>query len=171
MINVYKANPDQSNAYFQLKNSIIPDITGEFSCLSGSFTFDSDHLEKSRIEAYIDVKTINTGDSTRDTYFKSEDFFNIQKHPTIKFISSEFKDDGNGTLIVSGELTVKGITKKAVLEVEKPDDTNQKKLGLSASTVINRDKFKLELGSIMEVGEALIGDDIQFDMNIQLIKQ
>ncbi|MBC7711893.1 MAG: YceI family protein [Rhizobacter sp.] len=171
MISEYKANPDQSSAHFLLKNSLIPDIKGEFSCLSGSFTFDSDHLEKSHIEAYIDVKTIDTGDSTRDNYFKSEDFFNIKKFPTIKFISQEFKDNGQGLLEVTGDLTVKNITKKALLKVEKPDNTEKTKIGITASTFINREKFKLELGSILEAGEVLIGDDIQFEMDIQLIKQ
>ncbi len=170
MINVYKAIPDQSNAHFTLENSIIPDISGEFSCLSGTFTYDADHLDKSSIEAFIDVKTIDTGNTLRDEGLKSENVFNVKKFPTIKFISKSFRDTEKGILEVVGNLTVKNITKEAILLVEKPE-SDKKEITITANTVINREKFKLELGSILDIGEIIVGDEIQFDMDIQLIKQ
>lgn len=171
MINSYKANPDQSTAHFTLHNVLIPDVEGDFECLRGKFIYDPENLRNSLIEAYIDVKTISTGKESRDSQFKSAEFFNVTKYPTIEFHSKKFEEHDEDVLKVTGDLTVKNITKEVILNVERPANTNQKQMSIAASTIVNRDEFGLALGKILEVGEVLVGDNIQITMDIQLTKQ
>lgn len=172
MINSYKANPDKSSAHFKLHNILIPDVEGDFECLRGRFIYDPEDLKSSVIEAYIDVTTISTGYASRDSQFKGEEFFNVKKYPTIVFHSKKFEIQNNEDVLkVSGNLTVKHITKEVVLNVERPDNTNKRQMSIAASTIINRDEFGLALGKILEVGEVLVGDNIQITMDIQLTKE
>ncbi len=171
MINTFKADPKESCAHFNLKNMVIPDVEGYFSSLSGSFTFDPDNLSVCRIEAYIDVSSVDSGSDSRDELLKGEEFFNAQKYPLIEFHSKEFRIHDEDVLKVRGDLTVKDITKEVVLNVERPDGLKKKRISIAASTLVNRDEFKLDLGSVLEIGEALIGENIQMTMEIELIKQ
>ena len=150
---------------------VIPDVEGDFSSLSGSFIFDPDNLSACRIEAFIDVKSIDSGSDTRNDLLKAKEFFHVEKYPQIKFNSKKFEIYDEDVLKVTGDLTVKNITKEVVLNVERPDEEiKQKRISLAASTIVNRDEFKLDLGSVLEIGEALVGDNIQITMDIQLIK-
>ena len=171
MIHEYKANPEKSTAHFKLNNTLIPDVEGDFECLRGKFIYDPEDLKSSVIEAYIDVKTISTGKDSRDSQLKGEDFFDVSHYPTIAFHSKKFEVFDNDVLKVSGDLTLKDITKEAVLNVEKPHNTNKRQMSIAASTIINRDEFGLALGKILEVGEVLVGDNIQITMDIQLTKE
>ena len=169
MINVYTADTVKSSAHFNLKNIMIPDVQGDFTKLSGKFIYDPSNLDQSLIEAHIDVNTISTGDDFKDKKLKSAEFFDTEKYPEIKFISKKIEIHDEDVLKVSGDLTVKNITKEVVLNVERPESTN-KHLSLAASTIVNRGLFGLELSSILEVGEMLVGDDIHITMDITLHK-
>lgn len=169
MINVYTADPIKSSAHFNLKNLMIPDVEGNFTNLSGKFIYDPENLSDGLIEAHIDAKTISTGDDLKDTKLRSAEFFNTDKYPEILFISKKIEVYDADVLKVCGDLTVKNITKEVVLNVERPESSS-KHLTLAASTVINREEFGLELGSVLEVGELLVGDDIQITMDITLHK-
>lgn len=171
MIHSYKANPDKSTAHFKLHNTLIPDVEGDFECLRGKFIYDPKNLDKALIEAYIDVKTISTGKESRDSQFKGEDFFNVKKFPTIEFHSRKFEVQDEDVLKVTGDLTVKNITKEVVLNVERPEGHEARHMNLAASTIVNRDEFGLALGKILEVGEVLVGNNIQITMDIQLTKE
>lgn len=171
MLNSYKANPDKSSAHFTLHNMLIPDVEGDFECLRGKFIYDPENADKGLIEAYIDVKTISTGSPSRDKKLKGQEFFNATEYPTIEFHSRKFESFDEDVLKVTGDLTVKHITREVILNVEKPANTNKKQMSIAASTVINRDEFGLALGKILEVGEMLVGDNIQITMDIQLTKE
>lgn len=171
MINNFKADPTLSSAHFNLKNKVIPDVEGDFSSLSGCFTFDPDNLSSCLIEAYIDVKSINSGSDSRNELLKSKDFFNVDKYPLIEFHSKNFEVFDEDVLKVTGNLKIKDITSEVVLNVERPDELKQKRISIAASVLVNRDEFKLDLGNVLEVGEALVGDNIQITMDIELIKQ
>jgi polyisoprenoid-binding protein YceI len=163
MIHSYQANPDKSTAHFKLHNTLIPDVEGDFECLRGKFVYDPENLDKSLIEAYIDVNTISTGKESRDAQFKAEDFFNVEQFPTIEFHSRKLELLDEDVLKVHGHLTVKNITKEVILNVERPMSTEKKQMSIMASTIINRDEFGLALGKILEVGEVLVGDNIQIN--------
>lgn len=169
MINVYNADPTKSSAHFNLKNLMIPDVDGEFKSLSGKFIYDPENLANGLIEAIIDVNSVSTGDESRDSQLKDLGFFNADTYPTIKFYSKKIEEFDEDVLKVCGDLTIKNITKEVILNVEKP--TSEKKhLSLTATTLVNREEFRLEVGAILEVGEMLVGDNIQIIMDITLIK-
>jgi polyisoprenoid-binding protein YceI len=170
MINEYVADPNHSTAQFNLKNLMIPDVSGEFATLSGNFIYDPQNLDKSLIEAFIDVNSVTTGDEHRDAQLKDKEFFNSEKFPTIKFISKHIEEYDSDVLKVCGYLTIKNITKEVILNVEKPE-SDFKHMSLAASTLVNREEFGLDVGAILEVGEMLVGDNIQIIMDITLNKK
>jgi polyisoprenoid-binding protein YceI len=171
MMNIYNADSNHSSAHFNLNNLIIPDIVGDFPHLSGKFIYDPDDLGKSFIEARIDVKSVTTGDIHRDDQLKGRNFFYADIYPDIVFVSKRIELLDEDVLKVSGNLTVKNITKEVILNVERPEKTQDKILNLAASTVINREDFKLELGPILEIGEALVANSIRITMKIELVKE
>lgn len=171
MINTFKANPKESSAHFNLKNMVIPDVKGHFSSVSGTFSYDPEKIENGLIEACIDVKTVDTGSELTNEKLKSAEFFDVKKYPLIKFLSNKIEIYDEEMLKVTGNLTVKDVTKEVILNVEKPDELGSKKLNVVASTLINREEFNLDLGNVLEVTEMLMGDNIQIIMDIELIKQ
>lgn len=174
-VTTWNLDPIHSSAQFKVKHMMISNVKGEFSAIKGSLTLDSTDITKSHVEATIDVATINTREEQRDTHLKSADFFDVAQHPTLTFKSTQVAKTGVDTLKVSGDLTIHGITRKVVLEVEGPtapikDPYGNTRIGLSASTRINRKDFGLEWNSILEGGGILVGEEVAITLDLQFLK-
>ena len=159
----WNLDPIHSSAQFKVKHMMISNVKGEFSAIKGSLTLDSTDITKSSVDATIDVSTINTREEQRDGHLKSADFFDVAKFPTMTFKSTQVQKKGADALAVSGDLTIHGVTRNVVLEVEglsEPikDPYGNTRIGLSATTRINRKGFGLTWNSILEGGGILVGE-------------
>lgn len=177
MKSLYNIDPSHSSANFSVKHMMIAKVHGGFEKISGKFTYDPQNLKESSVEAAIEVATINTRDAQRDTHLKSADFFEVEKYPMMIFKSSEFKQDGNDNLLVTGDLTIRDITKKVTLVVDEQPSAEHKdpwgntKIGLSAKTKVNRKDFGLTWNAALEAGGVLVGEDINITLDIQFVKE
>lgn len=174
-VTTWNLDPIHSSAQFKVKHMMISNVKGEFSAIKGSLTLDSTDITKSRVEATIDVATINTREEQRDTHLKSADFFDLARYPTLTFKSTHVAKTGVDTLKVSGDLTIRGVTRNVVLDVEGPtaaikDPYGNTRIGLSASTHINRKDFGLTWNSILEGGGILVGEEIAITLDLQFLK-
>jgi len=174
-IATWNIDPVHSNALFKVKHMMISNVRGEFTAIKGSLFFDQENVENSRVEAEIDADSINTKDSQRDAHLKSADFFDVEKFPTLSFRSSEVSNSGDGELAVAGALTIHGITRDVVFEVEGPsepakDPWGNTRIGLSATTRINRKDFGLTWNAALETGGILVGDEVTITLDVQFIK-
>jgi polyisoprenoid-binding protein YceI len=129
----------------------------------------------SRIEASVPLATLSTGDEQRDGHLKSADFFDAEKFPTMTFKSIEVKRTGEGEYAVTGDLTLHGLTKPVTFAVEGPsapgkDPWGNLRIGLSATTRINRKDFGLTWNSALEAGGVLVGDEVGLTLDVQFIK-
>lgn len=174
--NQWVIDGSHSNVSFTVKHMMITNVRGEFTKLDGKVTWDPAKPEATQIEATIDVSSINTREEKRDGHLKSPDFFDAEKFPTITFKSNSVKSKGGGDLAVTGDLTIHGVTKQVVLDVEgasgpSTDPFGNVRVGATATTKIKRDDFGLVWNAALEAGGVLVGSDVKITIDISLIKQ
>jgi polyisoprenoid-binding protein YceI len=171
----WNIDPAHSVAEFKVKHMMIANVKGHFSKISGVLLRDASNPANDRVEATIDAASIQTRDEQRDNHLKSPDFFHVEKFPTLHFKSTGAKVVGEGELSVEGDLTIHGVTKKVHFAVEGPtapakDPWGNTRIGLSATTKINRKDFGLTWNAALETGGILVGDDITITLDAQFVK-
>jgi polyisoprenoid-binding protein YceI len=154
---------------------MVSNVRGEFTGLSGTLTLDNADVTNSRIEASIDAATISTRDAQRDAHLKSADFFDVEKFPHLAFKSTRITKTSDGELAVAGLLSIHGVTRNVVFEVEHPstpvkDPYGNTRIGLSATTRISRKDFGLVWNGTLETGGVLVGDEVTITLDIQFIR-
>ena len=167
----WKSDPMHSQVNFTVKHLSITNVTGRFGPVHATIVYNNQDVTKSTVTATIDVTGVNTGVTMRDNDLKGPHFFDVAKYPTATFKSTSVTKGGKG-LLVKGNLTIKGITKPVVLNVDGP--TKQivgmdKKIheGFEATTTINRDDFGLE----PQMPNAMVSDSVQLTINLDVEKQ
>ena len=174
-MSTYKIDPAHSTASFSIKHMMIAKVHGGFEKLSGQLNYDAADPAKSLVEVTIESASINTREPQRDTHLRSADFFDVEKFPTLTFKSTRIDGQG-GELKVIGDLTIHGVTKSVVLDVEGPsaemkDPWGNVKIGASGTTKIKRKDFGLTWNSAIEAGGVLVGDDVTITLDVQFVKQ
>jgi polyisoprenoid-binding protein YceI len=171
----WNIDPVHSTAEFKVRHMMITNVKGQFTAVTGVVNLDESDLTNSRVEASIDANSINTRDADRDAHLKSADFFDVEKFPTLSFASTRVTRTGEGELEVEGDLTIHGVTRKVVFAVEGPtaqakDPWGNTRVGLSATTKINRKDFGLTWNAALETGGILVGDEVTITLDVQAIK-
>ena len=170
----WNIDPAHSSAEFKVKHMMISNVRGKFGGITGVLNrVDADHTESS-LEVSIDVSTVNTQDEKRDGHLKSPDFFDAEKFPAMTFKSTHIEKKGDG-FAVTGDLTIHGVTKPVVLNVEEvsepaKDPWGNTRIGLTATAKINRKDFGLSWNSTLEAGGVLVGEDVSITLDVELIK-
>jgi polyisoprenoid-binding protein YceI len=171
---IWNIDPAHSSADFKVKHMMISNVRGKFTGISGVLhRFEADHT-KSDLEVSIDISTVNTQDEKRDGHLKSADFFDAEKFPTMTFKSTHIEKKGDG-FAVTGDLTIHGVTKSVVLNVEDVSDPakdpwGNTRIGLSATAKINRKDFGLGWNAPLEAGGVLVGEEVAITLDVQFIK-
>jgi polyisoprenoid-binding protein YceI len=171
----FKLDPNHSEADFSIKHMAVSTVHGSFRGISGVVHLDPTDMKKSSVDASIDVSSVDTGIAARDNHLKSPDFFDVAKFPTLTFKSTSVTKSGDG-YAVKGDLTLHGVTKPVVLNMEAPtkevaDQRGKLHRGFSATTVINRKDFGLVWGGTLTSGEAVLGDDVKITLDVDAVKQ
>lgn len=139
-VSTWNLDAAHSVAEFKVKHMMISNVKGQFAKVTGVLQLDEQDITKSKVEASIDATSLNTRDDQRDTHLKSADFFHVEQHPTLSFKSTRVKRIGN-ELSVSGDLTIRGVTRNVEFTIEGPtppakDPWGNTRIGLSATTKI-----------------------------------
>ena len=171
----WKIDPAHSRAEFRVKHMMISHVTGSFSGISGTLTEDPADPSRSHVEATVDISTISTGDAQRDAHLKSPDFFHHEQHPQMTFSSTKVVKKGEDEYAVTGDLTIHGVTKPVTFEVEGPsapgkDPWGNTRIGLTATTKINRKDFGLSWNAALETGGILVGEEAKLTLDVQFVK-
>ncbi|HEV2022410.1 MAG TPA: YceI family protein [Terriglobales bacterium] len=168
----YEIDPVHSSAQFSVRHMMVSNVRGEFAKVTGTVVYDPKNLKASSVEATIDATTINTHEPRRDDDLKSPNFFDVAKYPILTFKSKKVEQAGAGKLRVTGDLTLHGVTKEVVLDVEGPSPEAKMgpniKSGASAATTINRKDFGLVWNKTMETGGVLVGDEVKITLEIEM---
>ncbi len=171
----WNIDPDHSNVGFKVKHLMVSNVRGTFDKYTGVVEIDDKDISKSKVNVNIATPSINTGVQKRDEHLRSADFFDVVKYPTMTFVSRKVSQAGNGALKVTGDLTIHGITKEVVLDVEQlskesKDPWGNLRRGTSASTRISRADFGLTWNKALETGGVVVGDEITITLEIEMIK-
>jgi polyisoprenoid-binding protein YceI len=174
-VSTWKIDPVHSTAEFKVKHMMISNVRGQFTAVDGSLTLDESDITKSRVEASIDASSISTRDAQRDGHLKSADFFDVEKYPALNFRSSRVARSADGDLAVVGDLTIHGATREVVFAVEGPtapgkDPWGNTRIGLSATTKINRKDYGLTWNAALETGGILVGEEVTITLDVQFIR-
>lgn len=174
-VSTWKIDPVHSIAEFRVKHMMISSVRGQFTGVTGSLTYNEADPAQSRVEATIDAASIDTRDPQRDTHLKSPDFFDVEKYPTFTFQSSRVTRKSDGTLAVAGPLTMHGATKEVEFTVEGPtppvkDPWGNTRVGVSATTKVNRKDFGLSWNAALETGGVLVGEDVSITLELEFVK-
>lgn len=175
MKTTYKIDPAHSSAQFVVRHMMISNVRGGFSGVQGTIDYDSENPSNSQVDVTIDASKINTLDEQRDAHLKSPDFLHVEQHPTITFKSTKVEKKGDDEWKVAGNLTIHGVTKPAVLNVEGPspetkDPFGNTRIGASGTTKIKRSDFGLTWNAPIEAGGILVGDDLKIELEVSAIK-
>jgi len=165
----WKIDPAHSAAQFSVRHLGISTVRGAFTKVSGSAQFDEANPGKSSVQATIDAASVDTRVEMRDKDLRSPNFLDVEKYPTITFQSKKVEAAGQDKLKVTGDLTIHGVTKEVVLDVDGPsaamkDPWGNMRRGASATTKISRKDFGVN-GAPMAVG-----DDITITLDVEMIQ-
>jgi len=167
-------DPMHSEVHFKVKHLVISTVTGTFKSFDGSLEVENEDFQGASIEFSLDVNSIDTNQEQRDVHLKSADFFDADQFPKISFKSTSFEKDGDDYEL-SGDLTVRNVTKAVKLNVEyggtATDFYGNDKAGFEVSGKISRKEFGLTWDGITEAGAIVVGDDIKLQINVQFAKQ
>ena len=172
----WEIDPAHTSVQFAVRHLMVSTVRGTFNKVSGTVTADDSDPTKSSVEATLDTASIDTRESKRDTHLKSQDFLDAAKFPTITFKSKKITKVADTQFAVTGDLTLHGVTKEVVLDVEGSphefkDPFGNTRLGGSAHTKIRRQDFGITWNKALDGGGVLVGDDIDVTIDIELIKK
>ena len=172
----WKIDPAHTAAQFAVKHMMISTVRGEFKGVTGTVIWDDADVTKSSVDVTIDAKTVNTGEEPRDKDLRSDKFFDTEKFPTMTFKSKKVESAGTGKLKVTGDLTIHGVTKEVILNVEGPsaavkDPWGNTRAAASATTQVNRQDFGVKWNANMDGGGVVVGDTVTITIDLEMIKQ
>jgi polyisoprenoid-binding protein YceI len=172
---VWNIDADHSNVGFKVRHLMVSNVKGSFEKFSGTVDVNDKDISKSKVNVSIDTASINTNVKKRDEHLRSADFFDVAKFPTMTFTSKKVVSAGTGKLKVTGDLTLHGVTKEVVLDVEGPaveskDPWGNVRSGVVASTKINRKDFGLVYNAALETGGVAVGEEVTISLEIEMIK-
>jgi len=169
----WNIDPSHSGVHFTVRHMVISKVRGAFERFQGSIAFDEQNPAASTVEVEIDADSIQTHEAKRDGHLRSPDFFDVAQFPKLTFKSTKVEKGGDGYL-VTGDLSLHGVTKPVVLNVEAlgggKDPWGNERLGFQATTTINRKDFGLNWNQALEAGGVLVGEKIEITLDVQAIK-
>lgn len=167
-------DPSHSKVSFKVKHLMIANVTGNFKEFSGNVETNGNDFSTANISFSLDTASIDTEMPDRDVHLKSGDFFDTEKYPTINFSGKSMKDLGDDLYELTGELTIKEVTKSVILTVEfggiMTDPWGNTKAGFSIGGKINRKEWGLNWNAALEAGGVLVGEDVKIAGDIELAK-
>lgn len=168
-------DPTHSEVQFKIKHLVISTVTGSFKKFEGQAVTENDSFENAQITFALDVNSIDTNQEQRDEHLRNNDFFDAAIYPQIIFTSTSLTAKGDDQYKLTGNMTIKDVTKPVTLDVEfggvATDFYGNEKAGFEISGKINRKEFGLTFHAVTEAGSIVLGDDVKLSASVQLVKQ
>lgn len=174
-LTTWTVDPAHAEIGFAVRHLMISTVRGRFGAVSGTVTVDEQNPHNSKVDVTVDIGSIDTRQEMRDNHLRSADFFDVEKYPTMHFVSKRIEGDLKGEFRVFGELTIRGVTRdvtlNATLEGRTKDPWGNERAGFSASGKINRHEFGLNWNQALETGGVMVGDEVKLTIDVELVHQ
>jgi polyisoprenoid-binding protein YceI len=171
----WKIDTPHSSAAFAVRHLGLSTVHGAFGKVTGTVSYDPANPTAAAVNVTIDAASVSTRDDQRDKDLRSPNFFDVEKYPTLTFVSKKVIPEGAGKLQIVGDLTIHGVTKETVLEVDGPtasikDPRGNSRIGASATTKINRKNFGITWNHTLDNGGVVVGDDVAIEIEVELVQ-
>jgi polyisoprenoid-binding protein YceI len=171
----YDIDTTHSTVGFKVKHMMVSNVRGQFGDFAGSFTWDAANPQASTVNATIQVASIDTDNEKRDEHLRNADFFDAPTHPTMTFVSTRLEPKGDDLYVMHGDLTLRGVTRPVVLDLEFLGEMSDPKagtrVGWEARGVINRRDFGVDWSRTLDSGGVVVGDDVTIELAVQGIRK
>lgn len=165
-----------SRAQFTVRHLGIANIRGDFGRVTGTITFDGKDVTTAKVEATIDVNSLTTRVQPRDEHLKTADFFDVANHPTMTFVSTAIAPAGEGAYKMTGNLTLRGVTRQVTFDLDAPagpitdPNSGSVKMGAAASGSINRKDFGVNYHQVLEGGILGVADIVYIQLDVEFVR-
>ncbi|SFW84048.1 YceI family protein [Amycolatopsis australiensis] len=170
----YTLDAAHSRIGFVARHAMVTKVRGSFNEFAGTATIDGDNPEKSSVQVTIQAHSIDTRNADRDAHLKGNDFLSMDEYPQITFTSTGIKQTGDTSFDVTGDLTIKGVTRPVTIPFEfegsAKDPFGNDRIGFEGSTTINRKDFGVTWNAALETGGVLVSDKVTLEFEISAIK-
>ncbi len=170
----YKIDPAHSRVGFSARHAMVTKVRGAFNEYDGSGYFDAENPANSHLEITIKGESIDTRNADRDAHLRSNDFFDFENFPEIRFKSTSVEPAGNDTYRVTGDLSIKGVTNPVKFDLEftgsAVDPFNNHRIGLEGKTTVNRKDWGVNFNVALEAGGVLVSEKVELEFEISAVK-
>jgi len=171
----WEIDASHSGIHFSVRHLGLAKVRGQFSRWNGTIAVPNGDFTRAAVEAVIDATSIETGVADRDTHLRSPDFFDVAQYPEVTFRGSRLEPQGQDTARLVGTLTIKGVTRDVVLDVERlgeaRDPWGNERAAFSAKTSIDRKDFGLAWNQVLETGGVMVGERVDLEIEIEAVRQ
>jgi polyisoprenoid-binding protein YceI len=171
----WNIDPMHTTVGFSVRHLMITNVRGVFDQVSGTVRYDADAPERTELRVEIPAASINTRQPQRDAHLRSPEFFDAESHPLVRFQSTAARKADNGSLEVTGNLTMRGVTREIVLTISEispvlPDHRGVPRVGANATAKVKRSEFGMLYNRVLEAGRLAVGDDVSLSFDVSLEK-
>lgn len=173
MTTTFHIDTTHSSIEFSIRHLMIAKVRGRFTQFTGTLELEEGDLARSTVKAEIAAESITTANDQRDTHLRSPDFFDVAAYPQITFVSSRI-EERDGELVMTGALTIRGVTNDVTLAVENlgtaADPWGNQRIAFAARGSIDRKQFGLNWNQVLEAGGFLVGDKVDLSLDVQAVR-
>ncbi len=173
-MDTWTIDPNHTAAQFAVRHLLVSTVRGQFEKLQGTIQMSGTDVRTIAVNVTIDLASVNTRVQMRDNDLRSDNFFDVAKYPTMTFVSKKSEPVAPGKFKLTGDLTIHGVTKEVVLDVEGPTppltSARETRIGASATTKINRRDFGLQYNAVVEA-TPIVGDEITITIDVEAFKR
>ncbi|KAB2969820.1 MAG: YceI family protein [Thermoanaerobaculia bacterium] len=174
-IQAWQIDSAHSGIHFSVRHLVIARVRGQFSRWTGALSVPDGDFSKATVEVAIDATSIETGVADRDAHLKSDDFFDVARFPELTFRGRRIEPKGSDRFALVGDLTIRGISREVVLDVESAGQTRDPwgnvRAGFAARTAVDRKEFGLTWNQALEAGGVMVGDKVEIEIEIEAVRQ
>jgi polyisoprenoid-binding protein YceI len=168
-------DPAHSSVGFTVRHLVVAKVRGAFRRWTGTIRMDEHDLARTEVDVSIETASVDTGIEQRDDHLRSADFFDVERFPAMTFRSTGVEKAEDGSLKLRGNLTLHGVTRPVVLDVEyagtQQDPWGGRRAGFSARTSLDRRDFGLTYNQLLETGGVVVGEKVEVDIELEAVKQ
>ena len=170
----YTIDPTHSRIGFVARHAMVTKVRGSFNEFDGSGYFDAANPANSKLQVSINAASIDTRNADRDAHLRSNDFFDMETYPEITFVSTGVEQAGEDSYRVTGDLTIKGVTRPVAVEFEYTgsavDPYGNQRIGLEGTTSVNRKDWGVNWNAALEAGGVLVSESVTLEFDVSAIR-
>ena len=175
-LSIWDIDPAHTSASFRVRHLMVSHVRGQLGPVSGTVWLDARDPSRSQVRASIDTRGIDTREPKRDEHLRSADFFDVERYPEVRFESTRVEAQTDGGLLVTGNLTIRDVSRAVLLEVDPippaiKDPWGNTKRGATARATLDRKDFGLTWNMALEAGGVVVGDRVAVEIEVELVER